>query len=492
MAIKTSRYKSLKRDLSRTVLSQALMLLGHSPGANYRLLGKAFDRIAKTEHQKMIAGWLNSWLMDGNPGSAFFHKILAECHPNVRKYFLANSIVSLFFRDQEVYDRIRAEHGFNPPSVMLVSPTMRCNYKCVGCYASEYTRQDDLPYEDFDRVLTEAEELGIRFFVILGGEPFIYPGLLDIFKKHRNSTFQPYTNGSLIDEKMATQLAKLGNVSPQVSVDGFEMDNDALRGECSFERAMSAMDNLKKAGCVFGFSTRVTKHNVDAITSDDFIDLMVEKGALYGWYFLYIPVGRNPTVEDMPTPEQRNQLRKAVNHFRKTRPILPVDFWNDGPLTAGCINAGRIYFHVNHKGDVEPCIFVHYATHNVKTAPLAEALKSPFFAGLRRMQPFSYNTLLPCPIIDHPEMMRAALHKWGAYPTHEGAEKTFTELAPELNKYSAEVHKLYDDIWQEEYGWAEKWMTVMDHPPERVATKRRAYYLRKKLQAVKDKVTSRT
>ena len=162
-----------------------------------------------------------------------------------------------------------------------------------------------------------------------------------------------------------------------------------------------------------------------------------------------------------------------------------VDFWNDGPLTAGCINAGRIYFHINHNGDVEPCIFVHYATHNIKECSLIEALNSPFFRGLRHMQPFSYNTLRPCPIIDYPGIMRRALKLWNAYPTHEGAERIFTEMGEHLDRYAREVEELYAPVWEEEYDWAKSWMEVMDHPPEKVMTRKKAYY------AQKEKVRSR-
>ena len=77
--------------------------------------------------------------------------------------------------------------------------------------------------------------------------------------------------------------------------------------------------------------------------------------------------------------------------------------------------------------------------------------------------------------------MRTALQRWGAYPTHEGAEETFTdpELSEGLNKYSSEVEELYTPIWEKEYGWAEGWMEVMDHPPEKIQARKRAYYARK-------------
>lgn len=478
--MKRRLYTRLKREFAETVLSQTFSLLSHSSEKNYRRLVGALSKVARTEHQKMIADWITDWVSEGSPGAVYLSRVFKQLHPNVRKRYLAKMITNLFFRDQEVYKQLRREHGLNPPSVMLVSPTMRCNYRCKGCYAGNYSPDEDLPPEVFDRVLSEAEEIGTRFFPIVGGEPFLYPSLLDIFKKHSGSCFQVYTNGSLINERMAAQLVSLGNVAPQVSLEGLKEQTDAWRGKGAFDRAMKAMDNLRKAGCIFAFSTVVTSYNADAVTSDEFIDLMIEKGALYGWYFLYMPVGRDPDLSLMPTPEQRNKLRLAGNRFRKTKPILFVDFWNDGVLTAGCISAGRIYLHINHKGDVEPCIFAHYATHNIKQTSLVEALKSPFFKGLREMQPFGYNTLRPCPIIDHPEVMRSAIEKYRAYPTHEGAEKTYTELSAGLDKYAAEVEAVFTPVWEEEYmSWADKWMQVMDHPPERVKARKEAYYAKK-------------
>lgn len=471
-------YARLKREAAINILSQAVMLLGHFSENNYQFLGNVFNRIANTEQQRMLAAWISNWLSAGNPGAAYFTRILNGIHPNVRKKYIAQFVVNAFFRNVWGCSSFREENGFNPPAFILISPTMRCNYRCTGCYAANYTRKDDMPPEVFDRVLSEAEEIGCRHFVILGGEPFIYRPLLDVFEKHRDSTFQVYTNGSLINEAMAQKLVELGNVAPQVSIEGFREQTDLRRGKGAFDRAMRAMDNLREKGCIFAFSITVDRSNIDEISSDEFIDFMIEKGAFYGWYFLYMPVGQAPSLDYMPTPEERDKLRIAVNHIRKTKPILIADFWNDAPLIGGCIAGGRIYLHINHKGDVEPCIFCHYATHNINQVSLVEALKSPFFAGIRGMQPFSYNTLRPCPIIDQPGIMRMALKEWGAYPTHEGAEATFTgEIASGLDRYATEIEELYDSIWDEEYeSWAGKWMEMMEYAEGRIDTKRAEYY----------------
>ena len=466
-----------KRELAERALGRALGLLGNNPDRNAKYLVKAIDRIASDEKQSIIRDWVHDWLVEGKPGREFLGRILKNTHPNVRRRYIARMVVSMFFRDPELHERCMQKYGISPPATMLISPTMRCNFRCEGCYAASYERKDDMKPEVFDRVLSEAEDIGINFFVILGGEPFIYPDLLRIINKHNKSFFQVYTSGSFIDKAMAKKLVELGNVAPQISVNGPAEYTDASRVKGAFNTVMQAMDNLRQVGCVFGFSSLVTRHNVDVICSEEWVDLLIEKGALYGWLFLYMPVGDDPDMSLMPTPEQRNKLRIAMQHYRQTKPILPVDFWNDGALTGGCIAAGRLYFHINHRGDVEPCIFCHFATHNINECSLAEALGSPFFTTIRESQPFSYNTLRPCPIIDHPQTMWKIIQQHGAKPTHGGAEKMFTTFAPEMKKYAAGVEEIMDDVWDTEnyHDWAAKWIPMCMIPVERVEVRRQTY-----------------
>ncbi|OGO41435.1 MAG: hypothetical protein A2137_04235 [Chloroflexi bacterium RBG_16_58_8] len=262
-----------------------------------------------------------------------------------------------------------------------------------------------------------------------------------------------------------------------ISVNGPEAFTDASRVEGSFDVVVRAMDNLREVGGIFGFSTLATRLNADAVCTDEWIDFLVEKGALYGWLFLYMPVGRDPDTELMPTPEQRDKLRVFVRHVRQTRPIIPIDFWNDGPLAGSCLAGGRHYFHVNHRGDVEPCIFCHFTTHNIHESSLGEVLSSPFFKAIRESQPLSYNTLLPCPIIDHPDTLWKLIREHGARPTHEGADKMFTTLAPQIKEYGEKVHRKMGEAWDEgDYPeWAPAWARLCGFSPEKLEERRREF-----------------
>lgn len=463
-------FNATSKEFAERALGQALTLLGNNLDKNAKYIMHAVDHFAKGEHQQIAREWMGNWLTEGNPGREYLSRILKNTHPNVRRRYIARMIVNFFFSDREVAVRYAQRYGIKPPSAMLISPTMRCNFRCQGCYAASYERKDDMKPEVLDRVMGEAEGMGINFMVILGGEPFIYPELLDVIKKHDKSFFQIYTNASLIDASMAKKLAEIGNIAPQVSVNGPAEYTDSSRGKGAFRQVMQAMDNLREAGCVFGFSSLVTRENVDAICTDEWIDLLIEKGALYGWLFLYMPVGANPKPDLMPTPEQRNELRLFIRRVRQTKPMLPADFWNDGVLTGGCIAGGREYFHVNHRGDVEPCIFCHFSTHNINKCSLTEALASPFFTGIREEQPFSYNTLRPCPMIDHPKEMWRLIQKHGAQATHEGAEKMFTTFASDIERYAEGVKELMDEVWDKDgYSqWAPQWAKVCQVPQERL------------------------
>ena len=300
--------------------------------------------------------------------------------------------------------------------------------------------------------MEQTKDLGIFFVTISGGEPFVRKDLLDLFEKHRDIYFQIYTNGTLIDKRMAENLADLGNAAPVISVEGFEEETDKRRGKGTFKRVMAAMDHLRENGVVFGGSLTETRHNIDLISNERFVDMLVEKGAMILWYFQYIPIGREPRVDLMPTPEQRDMLRRRIEHLRTKKPIFIGDFWNDGPHVDGCIAGGRKYLHINAKGDIEPCVFTHFAVDNIRKTTLKQSLSSNFFKAIRARQPYRQNLLTPCMIIDAPEVLREVVKKCKAHPTHPGAETIISTLAPHLDMYSREYHKIADKVWEE--NWA--------------------------------------
>jgi len=375
--------------------------------------------------------------------------------PNLSKAVKEKFVQNFIVKPYTVYGPRRREffqeNGYNAPSLIVISPTMKCNLNCYGCYAWDYRKAEDLDMDTVNRVINEAKQMGIFFFVISGGEPNYWPHLIETLETHHDAIFQIYTNGTLIDEKRAEEFARLGNALPCISVEGFERETDARRGKGAFKKVSDAMDLLREKGVIFGFSATATRENNEFIVSDEFVDYYIEKGIYIGWYFNYIPIGKQPDMNLMPTPQQRDYRRKRIIALRDTKKVVVADFWNDGILTNGCIAGGYDYFHVISNGDVEPCVFCHFAADNVKDKSLKEVLESPFFMAFKNRRPYNENLLRPCTIIDNPQVLREAVKEGGAHPTHPGAESIITTLAPAIDEYANGYGELSDRVWEEEY-----------------------------------------
>jgi MoaA/NifB/PqqE/SkfB family radical SAM enzyme len=415
---------------------------------------------------KMVLTGLKKALADHHAVVQLRERVHTQLNKNCRKKLYQNMFVNTWLKGESIRFGIKDREGWMPPFFLTISPTMRCNLRCTGCYAGDYAQKDDLPIEVVDRVIKEAKELGIYFIVISGGEPFIRKDMLDIFKKHNDVLFQVYTNGQLIDEELAKKLAELGNVAPGISVEGFEHETDERRGKGVQNKVLRAMDNLKKYGVPFGFSATATKYNSEIIASEEFIDFYINKGCLFGWYFQYTPIGKKPDVSLMATPEQRQHLRKRVESIRKNKAVFIGDFWNDGPYVGGCLAGGgeRGYLHIICTGDVEPCVFCHFAVDNIKNKSLREVVNSDFFKAFLKRQPYNKcnNLLAPCALIDNPEVLREIVKKHGAHPTHPGSDSVIKDpkIIKHLDEYSKKLKEITDPIWKKEFTqYDTRWFT---------------------------------
>ena len=426
-------------------------------------LGKLAGKIVRKKDSGAVKNLIRQW-ENKHPSSLLVKKLFKTLNNNCKDKIVTNLICNAFLIGMKKRMAIEKRTNTPIPFFLLICPTMCCNLRCIGCSAGEYTQKDDLDFKTMDRVLTEAKSLGIYFFTISGGEPYIWPHLLKIFKKHNDCYFQTYTNGTLITKKMAKELAKLGNVAPAISVEGYEKETDYRRGKGVHKKVLQAMENLKEAGVMYGFSATPTSLNSDLLTNDKFIDYYIKKGCSFGWFFQYIPIGIKPDVKLMATPKQRNKLREKVHEWRSKKPIFLGDFWNDGPWVHGCLAGGRSggYLNINHRGDVEPCGFVHFAVDNIKKKSLKQVLNSDFFKAIKKRQPYDKdgNQLLPCMIIDNPQVLRDAVKEGKAHPTHPGAETIIEDpkIKKHLDKYSKEMKKIADKAWKKNFPWmVDKW-----------------------------------
>lgn len=437
------------------IFNQISRLLSRVQGRITPRVLKKFLRIAEVldrdrQYRREIEGLRRAIELD-HPYLRFFDLIAKRSVPCREKLF-RNFFINAVFNGNKIREDFSRRHGISKPFFFVMSPSMRCNLRCIGCYAGNYPPRGRLSREVIDKILEDARSMGIFFITISGGEPFCEDGILDVFRTHHDMYFQVFTNGTLIDSDLAGKISRLGNVAPVISCEGFEEETDHRRGKGTFQKICAAMDNLKEAGVIFGFSTVPAAYNYSTLLDEAYYEFLVEKGALFGWLFQYIPIGTRPDPKLMLTAEQRLTVYDKVQAVRNTHPLFIADFWNDGPYVDGCLAAGRTtrgYFHINSNGDIEPCVFVHFAVDNIhriyaRGGHLWDALDSDFFRTIRAGQPWNSNHHMPCMIIDNPHCLRKVVDATRPYPTHTGAETLLCDpvLVNHLDRYSEDLTSL--------------------------------------------------
>ena len=401
--------------------------------------------------------WDNANEVLGDPEQKWTQMIynaMDRLHPNIVKQHVLNMGFEAGLTGFKKVRENREKYGCNVPWVILMDPTSACNLKCTGCWAAEYGHQLQLSNEELDRIITEAKELGIHFFVLTGGEPMVRKkDILMLAEKHNDCAFHIFTNGTLIDEELCKEVQRLGNLSFALSVEGYAETNDDRRGQGVFEKVMHAMDLMKEHGLLFGTSICYTRANIEAVTSDEFLRMISEKGARFGFYFHYMPVGNNAVLDLMPTMEQREYMIKRIREIRSPQcdiGFFPMDFQNDGEFVGGCIAGGRNYFHINANGDAEPCVFIHYSGANIRTHSLLEILKQPLFMAYRDRQPFNENHLRPCPMLENPEILQQMVKETGAKSTDLQSPEDVTHLCGKCEEYARKWKPCAERLWAEE------------------------------------------
>ncbi|MEA4891257.1 MAG: radical SAM protein [Peptococcaceae bacterium] len=381
----------------------------------------------------------------------YVNRLLDEVDPNVLRMTALNLGYEAAYYGTKTIRKKRKEYQCNVPWVMLIDPTSACNMHCTGCWAAEYGHQMSLTFEQLDDIITQGKELGIYFYMYTGGEPLLRKkDLIRLCEKHNECAFHAFTNGTLVDEEFCREMARVGNLILSLSLEGFEEANDSRRGQGVYQKVLAAMDLLKAHGLIFGTSICYTRNNLEVVTSDDFLDLLIGHGCRYSWYFHYMPVGNEASVDLLPTAAQREYMYHRIREIRAReggKPIFVMDFQNDGEYVGGCIAGGRNYLHINADGDVEPCVFIHYSSANIKEVSLLEALKQPLFMAYRDGQPFNHNQLRPCPMLENPELLEAMVEKAGAKSTDLQSPETAEHLCGKCREYAEEWQKTADKLW---------------------------------------------
>jgi len=148
------------------------------------------------------------------------------------------------------------------PKEVIVSITNRCNFKCKMCDISR-NRIEELSTSQWQQVIKDIGSYGVQTIVFSGGEPLLREDIFDLisFTKDNSMGACLTSNGCLIDEEVAYKLRQAGVDVVNISVEGPRRIHDYLRGRGGYEKALIALENLRKNQIESTIATMVSRYN---------------------------------------------------------------------------------------------------------------------------------------------------------------------------------------------------------------------------------------
>lgn len=275
-------------------------------------------------------------------------------------------------------EEIRAVAAAGQLLTMEIEFSQLCNFRCPYCYL-ETKPDEELTSEEARDLILQARELGARTIIILGGEPMIYPRILEkiSFIRLLGMNVEVFTNGSNMTAENARELAAM-NVKVVLKMNTFDPEKqNQLCGILNAHRIIhDAFAHLKAAGYGEGgkpmaVSTVISSENVDELAAmwrwlraqkiEPYFEMITPQGSATENDWLYVDSARIHALFE----EIREIDRTEFGRIWEAQP----------PLVGATCLRHQFSCYVNAFGDVMPCVGVNLPIGNIRKNRLADILR---------------------------------------------------------------------------------------------------------------------
>jgi MoaA/NifB/PqqE/SkfB family radical SAM enzyme len=330
----------------------------------------------------------------------------------------------------------RLKQGVHFPPFLFISIINSCQLRCQGCWVDVESPREMIDLEQMNRIINDAKAHGNSYFGILGGEPFMHPQLIEILEAHPDCYFQIFTNGQMITDKVASELRRVGNATPLISIEGSEIVSDERRGRLNvLNRTLAGLENCRKHRLITGVATSVCQTNFELV-SEAWLRRLIDMGVHYAWFHTYRVVGPKPAAHLALTPDQLVHIRKFVVEMRSKLPIAIVDAYWDDKGEALCPMATGVSHHIGPSGAIEPCPIIQFAKENVRDERGIYDLMSGS-AFLKDFRETAAKTTRGCIVLERPDIVRELVAKHAATDTTQrgSADAEMAALVPRSSQH---------------------------------------------------------
>ncbi len=276
--------------------------------------------------------------------------------------------------------------------------TDKCNLKCAHCYegGDRHIAQNILNSDDILSIIKKfkifVDSLGFQGKIYFtGGEPLLDPKLCEYISSANNLGLitMILSNGTLINNDKARELATAGLNIAQVSIDGLEDSHDFIRRHNSFKKATMGIEECSKAGLFTTIMTTLGRWNINEIKG--IVRHCIAHGADQFSFGRLVPAGAGIALNDnVLTKEELKKGFKKIARIKKKyekyiRFALHDPLWTTFCRESGShgCSAGIGGICVVENGDVMPCRRLNTVIGNIKTDGFVNLWNSPFMKDLR-------------------------------------------------------------------------------------------------------------
>ena len=280
------------------------------------------------------------------------------------------------FTTEEIRDAVRDGRLLS----MEIEFNQSCNFKCIYCYALDSAkRPDELTQDEFVDVIQQARDLGARKIIILGGEPMLYPHIMEMirFIKTLDMEIELFTNGANITLPVAQELFSNG-VRAVLKMNTFDESlQDTLSGhKGSYIQIQEALKNLKLAGYPsqenpLGVSSIICQQNIHELPR---LWQWLRDQNILPYFEIMTPQGgareHNMLEVDSQTLEKFFREISAIDRTR-----YDIHWDPKPPLVGGECLRHQYSCAVNSEGNVQSCVGITIPLGNVRQQSLKEILR---------------------------------------------------------------------------------------------------------------------
>ncbi|MBN2301010.1 MAG: radical SAM protein [Lentisphaerae bacterium] len=262
---------------------------------------------------------------------------------------------------------------------MEIEFSQKCNFRCPYCYVPEHTpREGELTKEELKDVIAQAVALGAKKIIILGGEPMIYPNLMEMVRYIRDlgARVELFTNGSRLTTETAKELFAL-KVKVVMKMNTFDKKlQDILSGRKGANKIIeAALNSLLAAGYpsdekLLGISTIICRDNVDELPD---MWRWLRKKNIEPYFEMITPQGSATNNVWLSV-----DLKKTQELFETIAEIDRIEFGHDWdpqpPLVGSRCLRHQFSCLVNSYGIVMPCVGVTIPVGDVRKRKLKDII----------------------------------------------------------------------------------------------------------------------